>query len=73
MSMFKTKENRYVTKGVRENVPLEFQMFCCRCIDEQVQSEKTIDYLREFELNFDANRQSIEDIHRQEEPFSISN
>lgn len=71
--MFNTKENRYVTKGVNEEVPLELQLFCWQCIDEQgIQSERTMDYLQVFEINPDSQRQSIEVVHRQEELFSIT-
>lgn len=69
--MFKEKGNRYITKGVNEVIPVELQLFCWQCIDEQVQSEKKLDYIQVFELNPDKQRQAIEIVHRQEEPFSI--
>lgn len=70
--MFKTKEKRYVTKGVNERVPVELQLFCWQCIDEQAtKDEITMDYLQVFELNPDNQRQTIE-VHRQEEPFLIT-
>ena len=71
--MFKTKENRYVTKGVNGTIPVELQLFCWQCIDEQAtKPEFTMDYLQVFELNPDNQRQAIEIVHRQEEPFSIT-
>lgn len=70
--MFKEKENRYVTKGVNEAVPVELQLFCWQCIDEQATKDEIImDYLQVFELNPDNQRQTIEVIHRQEKPFLI--
>lgn len=69
--MFKEKGNRYITKGMNEVIPVELQLFCWQCIDEQVKSEKKLDYLQVFEFNPDNQRQAIEIVHRQEEPFSI--
>ncbi|OTN88477.1 hypothetical protein A5819_000958 [Enterococcus sp. 7E2_DIV0204] len=71
--MFKTKRNRYVTKGVKEQIPKEIQMYCWQLIDKKVNEvEVTMDYLQILEFNVDNHRQSIEIVHRQEQPFFIN-
>ncbi|MDT2659269.1 DUF960 family protein [Enterococcus hulanensis] len=43
--MFDTQENRYITKGVNEQVPKEIQLRCWQLIDEKVkQSEIQLGY-----------------------------
>lgn len=70
--MFNTKENRYITRGVNEQVPKEIQLHCWQLISERVvKSEVTMDYLQIFEFNRDDQRKTISIIHRQEEPFFI--
>ncbi|MFD1900800.1 DUF960 family protein [Enterococcus termitis] len=70
--MFKSKENRYIARGVKEQVPKETQLYCWQLIDKKVEeAEINLDYLQIFELNPDNQRQAIEVIHRQEEPFFI--
>ena len=55
--MFDTQENRYITKGVNEQVPKEIQLRCWQLIDEKVkQSEIQMDYLQIFEFNRDDQR-----------------
>lgn len=70
--MFKSRDKRYMTKGVNEQVPLELQVFCWECINKKG-SDKTVqlDYFQVFEINPDVNRGRVEVIHRQEEPFFI--
>ncbi|MDY4024878.1 MULTISPECIES: DUF960 family protein [Enterococcus] len=70
--MFNTQENRYITRGVNEQVPKEIQQRCFQLIDDKVkQAEVQLDYLQIFEFNRDAQRGTITIIHRQEEPFVI--
>lgn len=70
--MFNTQENRYITRGVNEQVPKEIQQRCFQLIDEKVkQIEVQLDYLQIFEFNRDDQRGTITNIHRQEEPFFI--
>ncbi|MBO0457722.1 hypothetical protein JZO77_13360 [Enterococcus hulanensis] len=68
--MFDTQENRYITKGVNEQVPKEIQLRCWHLIDEKVkQSEGQMDYLQIFEFNRDDHCKTINITHRQEEPY----
>ncbi|MFD2306982.1 DUF960 family protein [Enterococcus termitis] len=70
--MFDNKENRYITKGVNEQVPKEIQLYCWNLIDKKrSEAETELDYLQLFEFNPDNQRQAIEVIHRQEQPFFI--
>ncbi|MBP2098933.1 DUF960 family protein [Enterococcus rivorum] len=70
--MFEKNDNRYLTKGVNEQLPKEIQVYCWQLIDEKrKEAEITLDYLQIFEFNRDDQRQAIEVIHRQEEPFFI--
>ena len=50
--MFDTQENRYITRGVNEQVPKEIQQRCFQLIDEKAkQAEIQLDYLQIFEFN----------------------
>ncbi|MGJ0917868.1 DUF960 family protein [Enterococcus avium] len=70
--MFERQENRYITKGVNEQVPKEIQLRCWQLIDKKVKQEDVqLDYLQIFEFNRDDQRGTIMIIHRQEEPFFI--
>ena len=70
--MFENNTNRFLTKGVNEQVPQEIQLYCWQLIDEKKkEAEPELDYLQIFEFNKDNQRQAIEVIHRQEEPFFI--
>lgn len=70
--MFNTQENRYITRGVNEQVPKEMQQRCFQLIDEKVKQEEVkLDYLQILEFNRDDQRGTITIIHRQEEPFFI--
>ena len=70
--MFDKQENRYITRGVNEQVPKEIQQRCFQLIDEKAkQTEIQLDYLQIFEFNRDDQRGTITIIHRQEEPFFI--
>ena len=65
--MFDTQENRYITKGVNEQVPKEIQIRCFQLIYKKGKQ----DYLQIFEFNRDDQRGMLTIIHRQEEPFFI--
>lgn len=70
--MFDTQENRYITRGVNEQVPKEMQLRCWQFIAEKVkQANVQLDYLQIFEFDRDDQRGTITIIHRQEEPFYI--
>lgn len=70
--MFDIQENRYITRGVDEQVPKEIQQRCFQLIDEKVKQAKIqLDYLQIFEFNRDDKRRTITIVHRQEETFFI--
>jgi hypothetical protein len=62
--------NRYVTIGVKNAIPIETQLFIWNCIDTLRQKGQKLDYLQVFELTQDRTDdilfQKIE--HRQEVP-----
>jgi hypothetical protein len=64
--MFQSKNNRYVTRGVDDSVPVEIQFFLWSLIDEQVQKGRELDYFQKFELKVTEEGQEI--LHIQEEP-----
>ncbi len=64
--MFQNKRQRYVTKGVMDKLPLELQALCWNLIDQNVQKQLPLDYLRIFELSTEKGNQKL--VHRQEEP-----
>ena len=64
--MFKSKNNRYVTRGINEAVPQETQFFLWSLIDDQVQNGNEMDYFQKFELKATENGQLV--VHSQEEP-----
>lgn len=55
--------NRYITKGVQENISLELQFFMWDCIDDLSEPK---DYLQVFNLSVVDSLQRI--IHSTEEP-----
>jgi len=55
--------NRYITKGVQENISLELQIFMWDCIDNLSEPK---DYLQVFNLSVVGSLQRI--IHSTEEP-----
>ena len=55
--------NRYITKGVQENISLELQFFMWNCIDNLSEPK---DYLQVFNLSVVDSLQRI--IHSTEEP-----
>lgn len=64
--MFKSKNNRYVTRGINEAVPQETQFFLWSLIDDQVQNGNEMDYFQQFELKTTEDGQHV--VHSQEEP-----
>ena len=63
--MFESKNNRYVTRSVAEDVPITTQLFLWSLIDDQVQNGNALDYFQKFELKATAKGQEI--VHSQEE------
>lgn len=61
---------RFMTKGIQDNVSLELQLFMWSCIDTLKWKEKDIDYLQVFELStWERNEVLFQNIeHRQEVP-----
>ena len=55
--------NRYITKGVQENISLELQFFMWNCIDNLPEPK---DYLQVFNLSLVGSLQRI--THTSEEP-----
>ena len=55
--------NRYITKGVQENISLELQFFMWNCIDDLSEPK---DYLQVFNLSAVGSLQRI--THTSEEP-----
>lgn len=71
--MFKSKENRYITRGVKEQVPKEIKLYCWQLIDKKAVERKIkLDYLQIFEFHRNHQRQAMEVVHRQEQPFFIN-
>lgn len=62
--MFK-QENRYVSRQVNENVPIQLQILMWSMIDS-LKGKKELDYLQIFRLNLKGDRVLIE--HEQEVP-----
>lgn len=64
------KNNRYMTRGVQADIPIELQIFMWNCIDSLKIQENELDFLQVFELNEhradDIFYQII--VHRQEVP-----
>lgn len=64
------KYNRYTTKGVEREIPIELQLFLWSCIDKLKEQGQELDYLQVFELT----RERVNDIffqrieHKEEEP-----
>ena len=63
--MFETKDQRFLTLGIKEGVPLEVQLLLWHLIDA---SDGQMDYLQIFELHNDNHTNKLIVIHRQEEP-----
>ena len=57
------QNERYITRGVQSDIPLELQIFMWRCIDSMPEPK---DYLQIFRLSSFAGKQKI--VHEQEQP-----
>lgn len=44
------QDNRYITRGVQEKIPVELQLFMWSCIDELNAKGEELDYLQVFNL-----------------------
>ena len=60
------KVNRYLTRGINNDLPIEVQIVLWDMIDNLVKSEKNTDYLQVFRFQFKGNRFFIH--HSQEQP-----
>lgn len=63
--MFKSKE-RYVTRGVSNEIPVSIQGFLWNLIDEEVNKGNELDYFQIFEI--ESVEGGIRVLHRQEQP-----
>ncbi len=60
------KSNRYVTRGINSDMPIEIQILLWSIIDKHVDSEVNTDYLQVFKFNQEDNQLLI--THSQEQP-----
>lgn len=65
ISMFEKKNQRFLTPGIKEGVPLEVQLLLWHLIDD---SDWQKDYLQIFESYKENHANKLIIIHRQEEP-----
>ena len=64
------KENRYITNGVRRELPSEVILLIYNEIDELISSKKELDYLQVFNISvIDRDSGLIEIEHSQEVPL----
>ena len=63
--MFEKKNQRFLTQGIKEGVPLEVQLLLWHLIDESIWKK---DYLQIFELYKENHIQKLIIVHRQEQP-----
>ena len=63
--MFEKEDQRFLTPGIKEGVPLEVQLLLWHLIDN---SNWQMDYLQIFELYKENHANKLIIIHRQEEP-----
>lgn len=54
---------RYLTRGIKSQIPLELQLFMCNCVDKMPEPK---DYFQVFELKNIGNMQHI--VHFSEQP-----
>ena len=64
--MFESKNNRFVTRGIAEEVPITTQVFLWSLIDDQVSCGNQLGYFQKFALKATEKGQKI--LHSQEEP-----
>ncbi|MGH4049995.1 MAG: DUF960 domain-containing protein [Clostridium sp.] len=64
------KNNRYITKRIQQEIPLELQLFMWDCIDTLKEQANNMDYLQVFEIT----NERVDEVffqrieHRQEVP-----
>ena len=63
--------NRYLTKGIQNEIPIELQLILWNMIDEDKQQKKLLDYLQVFELKslYKKGKFLQEITHKQEQPY----
>lgn len=67
--MFKSKDKRFITRGVNTQCSEELRVLCWGLIDELVENEEVeVDYLQIFELKRHSSNHSYILSHHQEEP-----
>lgn len=59
-------ENRHITSGVSQAIPIELQLFMWEEINQLTKQNQELDYLQVFEFKIKRNSLMIE--HRQEQP-----
>ncbi len=64
---YKFNKDKYITKGIQIEIPLELQIFLWNRIEEMIASKVELDYLQIFNINKSENMISI--THSQEEPI----
>lgn len=64
------KNERYITKGIKEEVSIGVQLLIWRMIDKLNHVQGELDYLQVFELKRDDKQQIIK--HKQEVPSYIN-
>lgn len=69
------KIERYMTKGIQENLPIEIQLFLWELQSNLRQKEKEIDYLQVYKLSAISNQCNILQVihHEAEEPKHEAN
>lgn len=67
--MFLSQKKRFVTRSIRDKVPLQLQVLCWHLFDQEVaKQEREVDYLQIFEFEKDFFSKKLRVTHRQEEP-----
>lgn len=64
--MFESKEKRYLTRAIAEELHIEIQLLLWHLIDQSKRQGLELDYLQVFELSVLDGKQMI--VHRQEVP-----
>ena len=62
--------SRYITIGIKNEIPLEYQIVMWEMIDDDRRMNKTLDYLQVFELkpSYENGKTVQKIIHTQEQP-----
>lgn len=64
--MFDSKDKRYMTRAIAEEMHIEIQLLLWHFIDELKRQGLELDYLQVFELSVEDGKQIV--VHRQEVP-----